>query len=617
MTEKKKESGMIGNTSWRSWERDILPILLLFVFAFWVNRGIEIRGLYMDDLYLWSCYGEQSFRQFIFPLGSTRFRFLYYLAAWVELALIGPHVGWIVPINIILNALVAVTIYKMARSFSHSVMIATLCGISWLASRMAYYQIAQTYGLMETLALWLAVGILYLLCRYRTGQGKNKKLFYAACILYFMVCFVHERYMVLIPLFILVLVYAGCRDWKQWAASVGVFALVQLIRLVTIGTVLPAGTGRTQVADTFSMGEAVRYALCQVAYVFGINAGPEYLNGESISAAPIWILLLIGVADLMLVGLTGAFVLRLIREWKNCWGYLQTITIFLGFIAGCIACSSVTIRVEMRWVYVSYAASLLFLSWMYGVLTKDLDRKSGEFLMAAPYALMITAYVMLMLPVELYYRGLYPNLYFWSEQTRYNSLAEVTYGVYGEEIFGKQIIIVGDDFDMSDFTEETFFKVFDPERTAENTQIRHIEDVREIGLVSDDMLILQEDAANDRYLDITLPVRTWKCRGLYGYYTDGWIDENAEIQVMAGSTGEIEMSFYYPGEITGDEWITIYVNGDAKEYLELSDQQTETFVTTQPYKTVTLRFKTNFYVRDAQEQRGEDHLAAILTLTAD
>ena len=59
------------------WKDDAIAILLLGAFAFFINRGIEIKGLYMDDLYLWSCYGEQSFLEFNFPVGSARFRFLY------------------------------------------------------------------------------------------------------------------------------------------------------------------------------------------------------------------------------------------------------------------------------------------------------------------------------------------------------------------------------------------------------------------------------------------------------------------------------------------------------------------------------------------------------------
>ncbi len=602
---------------WTSRLKDLLPIVLLFMFAFFINRGIEIEGLYMDDLYLWSCFGEQSFLTFVFPLGSTRFRCLYNLAAWLELAFIGPHIDWIVPINIILNALVAVTVFEMARHFSHSVYVGFVCGTAWLASRFAYYQIAQTYGLMETLAQWMALGILYLLIRFVEEPRENRRYFYAALGLYFAVCFVHERYMVLIVLFVMVLIFTRCKKVRPWAVTAGTLVLIQLIRLLTIGTVMPAGTGRTQVADTFNLADTVRYAISQAAYIFGINAGPDHLNGQNFREAPVWVFLLIAVADLMLIGMAAAFVLKLIRDRKELPQLLRTTALFVGFIACCIACSSVTVRLEMRWVYVSFAAALLFLSWMYGVLTGDLDVRSGERLYALPYLVMITAYLILMLPVEVYYRGMYPNLYFWSDQSRYNSLAELTYGTYGDELFGKTVYIVGDSFDMSDFTAETFFKTFDKKREAADTAIVHIDDVRDIGLVTDDMLILQEDPGHDRFIDITLPVRTFKCRYVYGAYDDGWIDENAEIQVMAGSDGIITLNFYYPGELTGEEWVTIYTDGTAEEYLQLTAPQTVTEYEAGPYETVTFTFRTNFYVRNAQEQRGEDRLAAVLTITAD
>ena len=58
------------------WKDEVIAAGLLLAFAFFVNREIRIAGLFMDDLYLWSCFGEQSFAEFVFPLGSTRFRFL-------------------------------------------------------------------------------------------------------------------------------------------------------------------------------------------------------------------------------------------------------------------------------------------------------------------------------------------------------------------------------------------------------------------------------------------------------------------------------------------------------------------------------------------------------------
>lgn len=617
----RRDRGQLPEAKWVwtavGWKNDVLVLLILAGFAFWINRGMEIKGLYMDDLYLWSCYGEQSFLEYVFPMGSTRFRFLYYLAAWLEFAVIGTHIEWIVPINILMNISVAFTLYRMGRSFSRSTYIGALCGLAYLASRMSYYQIGQVYGLMETMALWMAIGILYLLCRCLNDKNYGgRKEFAAACGLYAAVCFVHERYMVLLPLFFLVLVCRRVKEWKMWLLPTVSFAVVQLIRLVTIGGLSPAGTGGTDVADTFSLKTALHYAFCQVAYVFGVNAGPEHLNGQNFRQAPVWIMLLIAAADLMLIGMIVAFAAHCILHRKRAFSYVSTSLLFLGFIAGCIACSSVTIRVEMRWVYVSYAAALLYLCWMYGTLTEGMI-KMGSWVQAVPYLAMITVYVALNVPVELYYRSLYPNLYYWENQQRYNSLAEETYGTYGDEIFGKTIYIIGNSYEMSDFTADTFFKVFDPERKAEGTRVVHIDDVRDIGLVTQDMLVLAEEPEFDRFRDVTRTVKEMKCRSLYGYYDDGWMDERAEMQVMAGSTGEIDMEFYYPRELTDDQWVTVYVDGEPEEYLVFEEEFLRASLQVRPYQVVRLRFETNFYVPDAQEQRGERKLAAILRLTAD
>lgn len=601
----------------RQKKNDVIVVCLLTLFAFWVNRGMEIRGLYMDDLYLWSCYGEQSFLEYVFPMGSTRFRFLYYLAAWLQLAVVGAHVEWFVPINILLNIGIAFTIYQMAKKFSRNVVVSAGAGLAFLASRMAYYQIGQVYGLMETMALWMAIGILYLLCGYLNEKdGKEKRRFFWALALYFGVCFVHERYMVLFPLFYLVLICQRPYNKRLWIMPVVVFAVIQAIRFLTIGGLAPAGTGGTDVADTFSLTEAVKYAFSQVAYLFGINAGPEHLNGQNFREAPVIIIMFILIADIMLLGMVTAFIFWMFRNRKTCLPKLWTSILFIGFIGGCIASSSVTIRVEMRWVYVSYAAALLYLSWMYGVITEGMV-EHGKWTSTVPYLVMVMVYVVLMLPVELYYRSKYPNLYYWPNQNRYNSLAEVTYGTYGEEIFGKTIYIVGNEFEMSDFTADTFFKVFDKERKAENTTVKHIEDIRDIGLIGTNMLVLKEDPAHNRFLDMTDAAREFKCRVEYGYYDDNWMDEQAKMQVMAGESGLIQMNFYYPRELTSDQWITVSVNGEPEIYLEMTQDQEMCELQLRPFQVVDLEFETNFYVPEAQEQRGEKKLAVLMSMTAE
>ncbi len=86
-------------------------------------------------------------------------------------------------------------------------------GILYLSSRMAYYQIGQFYGLMESLALWAALGILWFLYRY--VNEKKTGAFLAANVLYFVVSFIHERYMVLLPLLLLTVILGFGKVWER------------------------------------------------------------------------------------------------------------------------------------------------------------------------------------------------------------------------------------------------------------------------------------------------------------------------------------------------------------------------------------------------------------------
>ncbi len=544
------------------WKDHVIFMGILLAMAVWVNRNIEIKGLYMDDLYFWSCYGEQGFLQYVFPLGSTRFRFLYYLAAWLEMAVVGNHVNWFVPFNILLNTAVAWSVYLIGRRLSRSKGIGFLCGFMYLISRMAYYQIGQVLGLMETMALWMAIGILWYLYRYMNGED-GRKYYYLSCALYFGVCFVHERYMVLFPLLLLVLLIKRSKNLAEWAAGLVSFLLVQVIRAFTIGSVLPAGTGGTQVADTFSLADTVRYGLSQIAYVFGMNAGPEHLNGCPWGQSPLSIRILVLLADVAIAVIVLGFLIKVIKDKrKDVKGkVLCNLALFLLFIGACIASSSVTIRVEMRWVYVSLTAALLLLAYMYGVLTEGV--KPELYLKRLwPWGAAFICYVFLMLPVELFYRAQYPNLYLWPSQLRYNSLAEETYGRYGDSLFGKNIYIIGNSYEMSDFTARTFFKVFDKERTAEGTSVEFIDSIRDIGLVDDRMLVLREDPEHNGFQDITQFVKDLKLNVEYGYYDDGWMDEHASLTVMAGETGMIDLEIIYPGVMSGGEGIKITKDQD-------------------------------------------------------
>ena len=293
---------------------NLLILLALISFAFLVYRGTKLTGFYMDDLYMWSCYGEQSFREFVFPVGSTRCRFVYWFLTWIELAFIKNHIGWVVPINIIMAAGISAFIYAFARKLSRSRWIGFFAALLYLSSRFSYYQVSQLLGPLEGWALLFALIICYMLYKYIEDINSNVLYYIGALVTYFLVCFTHERYMVLLPMFFYVLVVKRSKDIRLWVLPVVVFVIVQLIRLSMIGSVLPAGTGGTYVAETITAAGVVKSIITEIAYIFGINSPDEYLSAISWANTASHIKLLIIIEDILIIGL---ILMRLIKSLLN------------------------------------------------------------------------------------------------------------------------------------------------------------------------------------------------------------------------------------------------------------------------------------------------------------
>lgn len=540
----KKAEDKLRNASKRELFADAFIMAALLLFGFYVNKGIIIKGLYMDDLYMWSCYGEQSFFEYVFPIRtSTRFRPAYWLLAYLEMGLIGTHIELFVPINIIANTVCAILIYFFAKRLSGLRYFGFAAGILYLSSRFSYYQIGQALGLMETEATFMALTILFLLylsltdpreMRESTKNGRPlAKRFRQALFVYFLLAFVHERYLSLLPLFFMVLAFKlyknrelGFRQKRcLFLEPVLVFAVIFVIRKLAIGSAIPAGTGGTEVTDTFNVLEALKFAVSQVFYIFGVNAGPEHLNGVTWTDTAVWVKVFVKISALLLAIIVFEYLLSLCLRFfgkKSCdrekfSEYLKISSLFVMFIAMCIGCSSVTIRVEMRWIYVSYGAALLFCAYMAGViretygsseggLSKEIPETIADRLPAVLISIVFSAYALLGLGTDSYYRSFFPKLYFWPDQLRMNSLSEETYEKYGDDIFGRDIYILENSYEMSDFYKDTFFKTFDPERKAEGTQVHFadsIEDIPEDRLVAGKVLIIKEIPEENAYLDIT------------------------------------------------------------------------------------------------------------------
>ena len=593
-----------------------LAFLLLLGAAYWINRQIHIKALYMDDLYLFSFFREQNFFEFSFPIGqAVRFRPVYWAISYIEMALVGADPNHYLHFNIFLNSLLAFFLFFFSLKMTKKRILSLSLGLLFLSAHFAYYQIGQAIGILETLALGFALFTLYFLYRQIDCQERvfGKMLFFSH-LFFFLLIFTHERYVALLPLFYIPLFFRGkqaeentavgvqniglkeaeesenakaldgakAADYakasesalsgiatvgKQYIvveqgesenpntgvstsaytnASAGTSAgasasaststsaytnvsesvsarkqnnpeskalkrpkllpfflpfvqafLFFSIRSLAIGSFVPKGTGGTEVQDGFSLTKALSHAFSQVFYIFGIQAGPDYLAGipweevgrkhRYVIYASIAVLALSILLALLFAILKG----KLKKEFfgKN--------ILFLCFIALCIGCSSITIRVEMRWVYVSFAAALLYFAYLLG--------NTG---MPIPtfFALL---FVCLRFPAEMKYRESFPRIYFWEDQDRMNSLAEQTIGKYGRDyVLGKQVYILENNYKMSKFYGDTFFQVFDPEMSGQGTKIHFIKDFRELPSEANfyNSLVLKEVPEERAYRDITQEV---------------------------------------------------------------------------------------------------------------
>ena len=478
---------------------DILLICLMGAWIAYVNRDIRVAGLYMDDLYNWSCYGEWTFLDFVFPTGVSRFRPVFWFISWTELALIGTHMEWIVPINLVIMLITAVYCYVFMKRLSRSRYVSWILAMAIITSRFSYYAVSQLLGTLESFAMLFALMICRELYDYMNGEGD--RCFWRALMVYFIVCFTHERYMVLLPMFFYAILMrrsgeASGRIMKA-AASAAAFAAVQLIRYLTIGKLMPAGTGGTEVEDTFTWSLAVNSFKDQIKYLFGINAGPEHLNGWPWEQTPGYIRIFVYAFILMivLIAVISAADMVISRDRRSMADIAADIVFFGGFMIGCMAASSVTIRVEMRWIYVTWAFMCFMLAYMYGCTTHS--RAAGT---AA--GVLLTGAVFAMTVCDMYYRTGYYKIYLFTNQSRYNSLADETYGRYGDELWGKSIYIIGNEFEMSDFTARTFLKTFDPAREAAGTPIIHVDSVNDVP-DRDDIIVLTEDKKNNLFVRVS------------------------------------------------------------------------------------------------------------------
>lgn len=493
---------------------------LLLLLCLYVNKDIVIKALYMDDLFHWTWFRGLNIFEFAFKFyGVSRYRPVFDAIQYIFYTIVDTDPFRLSLINKVYNTVVAIFVYHFIKRLDAGRIVALLFSFLYLIAHFAYYQIGQGIGSLETDAQFFALIILFYSLKLSgaivrkdelgneilASEKDNIRNTVVLFIMFFIVSFTHERFMgTVVPIVIAILLSRNeekTRPLKPKVISLIVFffeiVLILFIRLLAIGKIVPAGTGGTYVEDTFNIFECIRYCFYQVADIFGVNVGPDYLYGIDFVSLPGRMIKMLIVVSILMIAVTIIVYIICRLKYKCKKNALASDLIFLSFIAMCIGSSSVTIRVEMRFIYVSFTASMIYLSYMCGFIRQNAKLVSAKVL---PIVLLLIVFFT-RVPIEFKYRTYFDKIHCFVDLNRVNSIYDNTIGKFGVDdvLHNKKVYLIEKMYGMTEFYAEYFFKIYDKENIG--NKIILVNDVSEIPVddIGSETIVLYENYEQNNY----------------------------------------------------------------------------------------------------------------------
>ncbi len=596
----------------------LLGIALIFIFNYVSNAWIKVECLYLDDLSIWQVYHSNTSIDFILNTEAAKIRPILNIILLICFKLVSNKFFWFDFINLSYSFIIAIILYYIAYKLIKNNLISICIGCLFTISHFSYYNISQVFGIMEATALILSILMLYNLIQY--FNEKKQSNYVIAVILYFIVPYVHERYIILFPIFFLAELFSIIisKDTKKYITRKTIMNLIYpilnvilffLIRFLFTKEQVLAGTGGTAINNTFNIKQIFIYFGSEIAYLFGINAGPTYLNGVDLFSTSFYINVIIGITIVSILIILIQFIIIIISDRTNRVEYLYNTFMYLSFIALCILCSSITIRVEMRWVYVSYTAFLLYLGYMVSVIYNS--KKSRQFFFFIFILIFIVS-----IPRENYYKMNYKNIYYWNTMSYSNSLYENTYAKYGESLWEKRIVILNDTSEMTQEIAEGYFQQFNSGLDMSTIDLHVVNTTQEFNdLINNNSIMLIENS-ECQYSDITSYVLNSEYSDGQilerdGYDMDYWVLKNAEFSMYTKS-GDFILKINNIFDLNAANVGTLYINNTEYCNYDMGEASITIPVKSIPNSIVKIRLDNNFSYKNEPDVRELCYLMEIV-----
>lgn len=398
----------------------------------------KLESFFMDDVGLFDTFQYRNFLGYLAHGKDHKFRPVSDAFLYIGYKFIGLHAEYAYLFVLLIGLIVCLLMTFMVVRFFDNVWYGIVFSCLYAVSRFGYYSIGQYFGVMESVTTLFAVftlftGVLFL----KSDETSVRKNFLVVNLAVVLCVFSHERYLTLYGyLFMIVfLKYFFSRKSIPYY-GVAVFSAVAMVlfRKVYLGPLSFQGTGGTNLMETFNVFNILSFAFQGVAQLFGWNVGPAYLVGITTDQAlPVVNILPIGILALFVVAwITVLYQAKQTHRYEHLKIGLAII-VFIGvtLLSGCI-----TIRLELRWLYIPYVGFLILLFW----LLSEIQFKGTKWYHSAEIGLVIL--LILSFPIDSYFRTGWKYNYLGDEFVINNSIYNCVIRKYGEELYDRPVIVI-------------------------------------------------------------------------------------------------------------------------------------------------------------------------------
>ena len=524
-------------------------------------------GLSVDDRYLISLLRGLRWDEFVLMNDGFRFRPVSQLAIQIAWQVCGCDAARFIQIIPCLNILMGVILFLAADHLFKNRLLSFAIGAAYLTARFAYYQVLQLLGIMEGSALFCAMAVLLFAIDFVFNE-RNRGI-WLALLFYLLAIYCHERYMTLgaVPMAAIWL-----RAFKRGNRGLSLFRRV-LYSAVTVAICAGAlaarfilfrgnawtGTGGTDMQSTFSARSVLTFMLKHILYLMGRGADEAYLSGYPTAEMSGAVTAATLIYELCFAGLIAACAVVYLKDGREKRGdILRGMLLVAVFIGACILAASTTIRVEMRWVYVSYTALLIGAGMMASYALHGPVK-----VMRVVAGALAAAFFLSTCYVEYAYRKGWENQFYYSGLAEDDALLEVVRRY--PDIQSRELVIIDNDNHISVQGVEEFLSLMDPDGAYMPADIVRLNTVKQY----------QE---SDRYGGVVVVYRDGAFRDLTGvldvteaidvvsgaWYDDDWCSNDLTIEITPYRVGGYRLTFYTNADISGltdeERTFTIAVN---------------------------------------------------------